>query len=70
MLYIVIVVRDVDAPCIVEIAGIFDTIKKAQKAKEKVEEWLKDEGANYDIYILEHTRINHLSWRDDLEEDM
>ena len=70
MLYVVMVVRDVDTPGIVELAGVFDTIEKASKAQEKVEEWLEYEGANYDIYILEHTRINHLSWRDDLEEDM
>ena len=64
MLYAVMVVRDVDTPEIVELAGVFDAIEKASKALEMVKEWLEYEDDNYDIYILDSPHMNFLLWCD------
>lgn len=72
MLYIVTATRyfDDETDFIVEIAGIFDTPEKAFEAREKVVAWIeKNEYDNYDVFVLQHTRINQLFWYD-LEEDI
>lgn len=48
----------------VEITGIFDTEEKANKAKEKVEKWMEEEGyMNSKVYI-QPCEPNHLNWHE------
>ena len=59
-LYVVTVKREADNDRGIQIVGIFDTEDKANKVKEKVSKWMKEDGYdNYEIYI-NGIIINHV----------
>lgn len=63
MVYIVTAVKDVcrfDRG--VEIVGIFDTSKKAFKAKEMVAKWLENKGYKDCAVFVSRKRINNIAW--------
>ena len=52
----------------VEVAGIFDTEEKANKAKEKVEKWMEEmECVNSKVYVYP-CEVNRLAWYDVVEK--
>ena len=69
-MYLVTVVKDIYEEAIgVEIAGMFDTEKKAYEAKAKVVEWLDDEGyEDYKVFVTLY-EPNKLNWYE-IEENL
>ena len=69
MMYIVTAIREIDETTNVEVAGVFDTPEKASEAREKVAEWMEQNGYdNYEVFI-QPTKVNHLAWYD-IEKDI
>lgn len=53
----------------VEVAGVFDTEEKANEAKDKVEQWMKEEGYGNSIVYICPCEMNWLKWYN-LEEQI
>ena len=70
MMYMVTAIRDgYDGDYGVEVAGIFDTDKKAFKAKERVEKWMKENGYEHSVVFIARMDVNRIEWYD-VEEDI
>lgn len=69
MMYMVTAIRDTYEANGVEVAGIFDTIEKAYKAKAKVEEWMEDNAyEDYEVFVSPMD-TNRIEWYE-VEEDI
>lgn len=69
MMYMVTAIRDTYEANGVEVAGIFDTEKKAYEAKAKVVKWMEDNDyEDYEVFVSPMD-INCIKWYE-VEEDI
>ena len=60
--YLVTAIRDIDDTNNVEVAGVFDTIEQAYKAKDIISNWMENnELENFEVFVTPII-LNNLSW--------